>query len=235
MQQLKRGFTLIELMIVVAIIGLLAALAIPNFIKFQARSKQSEAKTNLRAIFTTQKSYYGNKQQYLESFDMIGFAPEYNNRYAYFGGGANTWLRTVAGGNLPTKGADPSCTNLTGVQYIGADAVKNYLDPGAALVVPVATRTTNLGTGVAAMAAVGVSPLGASPAGCCPNGICEFVAGAVGNIDSDLTWDTWTISSQGGTAAGTAGIVCPLTAMTGAVGSFAEGEPVNECNDVSLQ
>ena len=46
----KRGFTLIELMIVVAIIGILAAIAIPNFIKFQAKSKQSEAKTNLKAI-----------------------------------------------------------------------------------------------------------------------------------------------------------------------------------------
>jgi len=48
----KKGFTLIELMIVVAIIGILAAIAIPNFLKFQAKSKQSEAKSNLGAIFT---------------------------------------------------------------------------------------------------------------------------------------------------------------------------------------
>ena len=47
----KKGFTLIELMIVVAIIGILAAIAIPNFLKFQAKSKTSEAKTNLGAIF----------------------------------------------------------------------------------------------------------------------------------------------------------------------------------------
>ena len=48
----KKGFTLIELMIVVAIIGILAAIAIPNFLQFQAKSKQSEAKSNLGAIFT---------------------------------------------------------------------------------------------------------------------------------------------------------------------------------------
>ncbi|HEY1334522.1 MAG TPA: prepilin-type N-terminal cleavage/methylation domain-containing protein, partial [Myxococcaceae bacterium] len=41
---LRKAFTLVELMIVVAVIGLLAALAIPNYIRFQAKSKQAEVK-----------------------------------------------------------------------------------------------------------------------------------------------------------------------------------------------
>lgn len=60
-----KGFTLIELMIVVAIIGILAAIAIPNFVKFQCRSKQSEAKTNLKALYVAEESYYAEQDQYL--------------------------------------------------------------------------------------------------------------------------------------------------------------------------
>jgi len=51
------GFTLIELMIVVAIIGILAAIAIPNFLRFQLRSRSTEGRINVAAIRTAQESF----------------------------------------------------------------------------------------------------------------------------------------------------------------------------------
>jgi type IV pilus assembly protein PilA len=50
MARTRFAFTLIELMITVAIIGLLAAIAIPNFLRIQLKAKSSEAKSNLAAI-----------------------------------------------------------------------------------------------------------------------------------------------------------------------------------------
>ena len=52
------GFTLIELMIVVAIIGILAAVAIPSFVKYIRRSKTTEAMMNLRKIYDSSITYY---------------------------------------------------------------------------------------------------------------------------------------------------------------------------------
>jgi len=79
----QKGFTLIELMIVVAIIGILAAIAIPNFLQYQARARQSEARTNLGGVFVSETAYLGEQGRF-GSFGEIGFVLASNtNRYTY--------------------------------------------------------------------------------------------------------------------------------------------------------
>jgi type IV pilus assembly protein PilA len=230
MRSIKAGFTLIELMIVVAIIGLLAAIAIPNFLKFQARSKQSEVKSNLKAIYTGQKSYYGDKQTYYDEFSVIGFEPEGNNRYTYSGGGAGTETRICAAAPTIVNGVSAVCANgPTGTGTIFSD--EKWTNCAAAgYPVPLVSGTVVGASGVPAIAAVGVFPT----ATCCPQGACEFAAVAAGNIDNDPSIDQWFITSQQSTLVGAAVAAANCGTATGTTGLFAEGEPVNTCNDVSF-
>jgi type IV pilus assembly protein PilA len=93
----KKGFTLIELMIVVAIIGILAAIAIPNFMRFQAKSRQSEAKTNLGGIFTAETAYFAEHNAFA-NLGTVSWAPiGTTGRYRYTtGAGTDMGLTTVA-------------------------------------------------------------------------------------------------------------------------------------------
>jgi prepilin-type N-terminal cleavage/methylation domain-containing protein len=90
----SKGFTLIELMIVVVIIGILAALAIPRFMRSTTKSKQSEAKQLLKQIYTMERAYRQEYNVYgclgvtadsaaQAALAVIGVDVMANARYAY--------------------------------------------------------------------------------------------------------------------------------------------------------
>ena len=62
--QNKKGFTLIELMIVVVIVGILAAMAIPRFMTASTRAKMSEARQLLKQVYTMQRTYRQENETY---------------------------------------------------------------------------------------------------------------------------------------------------------------------------
>ena len=107
-----KGFTLIELMIVVAIIGILAAIAIPNFLKFQAKAKQSEAKNNLSALYTAEMSTFGELNSFAATFAAANWSPEGTSRYEYFLTSTETTTGSGAG----------SATGLTAPTGVGVTA-----------------------------------------------------------------------------------------------------------------
>jgi len=80
------GFTLIELMIVVAIIAFLAMIAVPNFLRYVAKAKRAEVYLNLGAIYTAQKAFWAEHGTYspnLTGTDGIGWKPEGEINYTY--------------------------------------------------------------------------------------------------------------------------------------------------------
>lgn len=94
--QNRKGFTLIELMIVVVIIGILASLAIPRFMQASVKTKQSEAKQMLKQIYTMQHSFrmgavpatYGDNGLTIAAFTggqfpQIGVEVQATARYTY--------------------------------------------------------------------------------------------------------------------------------------------------------
>ncbi len=63
----KKGFTLIELMIVIAIIGILAAIAIPQFAAYRTKSYNAAGQADIRNIKTVLEAYYADVQTYPDS------------------------------------------------------------------------------------------------------------------------------------------------------------------------
>jgi len=71
-----RALTLIELLIVLVVMSILAALALPRFLSMQAKVKSSEARGMLKAALVLEKAYYGQHGRYCVSLDSVGFVQQ---------------------------------------------------------------------------------------------------------------------------------------------------------------
>ena len=117
-----KGFTLIELMLIVGIIGLLTAIALPAFMNYQARSKQSEAKVNLAGIFSAETAYFAEKSRYNPALRDVGFSLAGQGKYYDF-----TVEAPNAGGSWPS-GAWVGVNGTPGEGPAAAEATLNFVD-----------------------------------------------------------------------------------------------------------
>lgn len=192
----QKGFSLVELMIVVAIIGLLAAVGVPQYQKFQARARQGEAKSSLSALYASEASYFGEFNLYSVDLKNIGF------------GVTGTGLRYVTGFS-PT-----ACNAFTTANGATAEvvAITNTWSHGTNVCTGVGTNKASWGTtAMPAGAACGVFFNGTLPATGAGIGqtTCNsdpaspaFQAAARGNPNNTYTAgltatdDTWTIDQN---------------------------------------
>ena len=101
------GFTLIELMIVVAIIAFLSIIAVPNIMNFLAKAKRAEVYINLGAIHMAQRMHYGEHGRYSDALtgpNGIGWRTEGEPLYTYGFAGTNGVNHIV--GKLKASGAE---------------------------------------------------------------------------------------------------------------------------------
>jgi type IV pilus assembly protein PilA len=180
----QSGFTLIELMIVVAIIGILAAIAIPNFLQYQMKSRQSEAKTNLQAIRTSEISFQAEQGCYLAiNAEGVVIALPARPTPAQWGVGALPVV-PVAPALFCTGPAPVFLGNFRNIGFVATGSVNyRYVVDETALPVPVASCV--LGAGVQATSNV-VNPM------------TGFIATAASNLDADATLSNWASSVDNG-------------------------------------
>ena len=139
----QSGFTLIELMVVVVIVGILAALAIPNFLRYRAQAMQAEARSNLGAIFVAEVSFFTEQKEF-GNFTDIGFAVTESgtNRYTYRTGlgsgaglrsnGANLCGSSGSCDTIQTSSPTPGLVTFTGLAGMATTSTSGFTATAAA-------------------------------------------------------------------------------------------------------
>ena len=191
----QEGFTLIELMIVVAIIGILAAIAIPNFLTYQLKSRQAEAKTNLQAIKTSEIAFQAERGCF------IGVATEVGQPAVVVAVKTAPWAWGI--GAVPTAPGALWC--VTGGVFAGTFADIGFKATGNVMYLYGVNATTVAAPGLYTTAvSCPLAIAGTAATGALGNN--NFVAAARSNLDGDAAISTWDSTTDHGANDCTTGV-----------------------------
>ncbi|WP_422723956.1 pilin [Hyalangium rubrum] len=187
---------------------MLAAVAIPNFIRFQARARQSEVNSNLKTLFTGLRTFEMKPQSGIR---VPGFAPERGNRFTYYMNDPCSASEDRSAVNITQHPTD-DCIEVDRFKFTGMPALFPRVPPTAA----------NWNTKATA------NGMGLDPGMFGDGANWDFMSFAAGDVDNSFgdAADTWLVSSSDGLVTP----ACPVTAQPERVSA---GEPFNVSNDVS--
>lgn len=174
----ERGFTMVEMMITVAIIGILSSMAGPSYSRMMARARQNEAKASLSELYYKEQSFFTEFNRYTMCLWQIGYEPNPGAGRYYSSGYYNAFNAT--GGY---DGINPApCIMTMADPTWGSGGGRN----DATFI-----RNAWANSGAAGLAPAGVYDAGASPAG-------QYFRGAAwGSVYSQAAvLDVWTITNE---------------------------------------
>jgi len=111
------GFTLVELMVVVAIVGILSSIAIPNFKKYQAKSKTSEAKLQLASVYSAEIALQNDFDSFATCLPDAGYTFSTANNFYAIGFAAEN---ATANGNVTGNGGTCTAGSAVATSFCGA-------------------------------------------------------------------------------------------------------------------
>lgn len=192
--QNQKGFTLIEMMVVVGIAGLLVAIAVPSYCKYASQSKQAQAMAVLGAIYTSEKTSVVQTGSFSACLADLGISSTTGGPFAYYSYGFNTNI-------IPAAGCGP--TGLSSCYYTSwtGTGIPCAAGPGPAINSTWFQAGGNADSGPSGNNTIpGNSQLNGLPVSSQPPYAVtknSFYAVAVGNISScNSAYDRWTIDQN---------------------------------------